>query len=470
MTQEGRQTIQRAELIKCIRDARRDLPELLGYTKVSPPQFIDQVEERSGVLIQQGMEEDHRGNIVPCYEFSHLSFQEYLTAKAIAENWLPENEDRTSLETYLSILQEHYDETQWWEVIPLTAVLLKREARPAMEYLLSECRGDTVRKLSGGEKYKKEAAVFHLANCIACEVPLLPEILEPALLEIARQCRTVKSFANKRSVQGMDMYWENIIPGGITSDAIDVFTNIYHSEKYGHRLKTVVENELLSNAQCRKFSGVLTVWCQICDEEHQDPDMRVVLQMLKSTERRDRVKGALFMGNKLAKQKWDHAYILQEKKDRIVILSHIFFLIKNMLYKEDIGECFAAVRCVALAGRNEEDMIPKEVEWGIVRRILQLWCMPGVPFDLAVELPNAICALCYPGMPLESSSELSRTIAAKLRHPVNVMDKQAAICLSLLLGKMTVEECKKTDNGGYWRALPRRFRDEIAPVYPRHQL
>lgn len=41
MTKEGKQTIRKEELIRCIIDARRALPELLGYTKVSPSEFID---------------------------------------------------------------------------------------------------------------------------------------------------------------------------------------------------------------------------------------------------------------------------------------------------------------------------------------------------------------------------------------------------------------------------------------------
>ena len=89
------------------------MPDLLGYTTVSPSNFIDQVEERSSLLIQQGLEKNERGKLVPSYEFSHLSFQEYLTAKAVVEGWTPEDMDHA-----VSHLKAHLDETQWLEVVP----------------------------------------------------------------------------------------------------------------------------------------------------------------------------------------------------------------------------------------------------------------------------------------------------------------------------------------------------------------
>ena len=52
MTTEGKQKITRDDLEKCIIESRRALPELLAYTTVSPSRFIDQVEERSSLLIQ----------------------------------------------------------------------------------------------------------------------------------------------------------------------------------------------------------------------------------------------------------------------------------------------------------------------------------------------------------------------------------------------------------------------------------
>ena len=98
-------------------------------------------------MIQQGLEEDERGNLEPSYEFSHLSFQEYLTAKAISENWLPKEDQQRPEKVYVTILKKNSRKVQWREGIPLTAVLPKSDAKPAREKPLEGCeekmgRGD----------------------------------------------------------------------------------------------------------------------------------------------------------------------------------------------------------------------------------------------------------------------------------------------------------------------------------------
>lgn len=57
MTVNGLQKITRDNLTRCIISARKAMPELLSYTELSPPRFIDQVEERSSLLIQMGLEQ-----------------------------------------------------------------------------------------------------------------------------------------------------------------------------------------------------------------------------------------------------------------------------------------------------------------------------------------------------------------------------------------------------------------------------
>ena len=112
MTKAGKQTIRKAELIRYIAEARTARPDLLGYTEISPVAFIVQVEERSSILIQQGLEENERGNLEPSYEFSHLSFQEYLTAKAISENWLPKEDQQRPEKVYVTILKKNSRKVQ----------------------------------------------------------------------------------------------------------------------------------------------------------------------------------------------------------------------------------------------------------------------------------------------------------------------------------------------------------------------
>lgn len=112
MMEQGQQKITRDKLERYIIEARKELPEILDYTQVSPSKFIEQVEERSSLLIQLGYEENDLGQMTASYEFSHLSFQEYLAAKAIVKQWLPNSRNMDLLKA----LEPHMEEEHWREV------------------------------------------------------------------------------------------------------------------------------------------------------------------------------------------------------------------------------------------------------------------------------------------------------------------------------------------------------------------
>lgn len=84
MTSKGQQQIREEELKDVLIDARKQMPEILGYTNISPSEFIKRVELRSSILILTGHSMGENGVLSHVYEFLHLSFQEYLTAKARA--------------------------------------------------------------------------------------------------------------------------------------------------------------------------------------------------------------------------------------------------------------------------------------------------------------------------------------------------------------------------------------------------
>src|SRR5690606_14023832 len=54
MTKNGQQTISAEELNNCLIEARKQMPEILGYTNVNPAEFIKRVESRSSLLIMTG--------------------------------------------------------------------------------------------------------------------------------------------------------------------------------------------------------------------------------------------------------------------------------------------------------------------------------------------------------------------------------------------------------------------------------
>lgn len=80
------------ELTGYFSEARRQMPELLGYSRISVNEFISRVEERSSLLSLSGhIIED--GQLRATYEFKHLTFQEYLAALAAAQGYYPNRQE-----------------------------------------------------------------------------------------------------------------------------------------------------------------------------------------------------------------------------------------------------------------------------------------------------------------------------------------------------------------------------------------
>lgn len=148
MTKNRQLTIHEEDLKKCLYEARKQMPEILGYSKISVVDFIKRVELRSSLLIMAGHTILESGTITPIYEFSHLSFQEYLASIAIVNNFLPKED---SEKTPLEILIPNIANNSWREIQLITAVLLKRECKDLVEYLVSESKKIT----------NEERKVFH---------------------------------------------------------------------------------------------------------------------------------------------------------------------------------------------------------------------------------------------------------------------------------------------------------------------
>ena len=123
MTKNGQQTISAEELNNWLIEARKQMPEILGYTNVSPSEFIKRVESRSSLLIMTGHKRLSSGIVTAVYEFLHLSFQEYLTAKAIVKKFIPKSDLEAKV---VDIIKPNVNNENWKEVIPLAAVLLEK--------------------------------------------------------------------------------------------------------------------------------------------------------------------------------------------------------------------------------------------------------------------------------------------------------------------------------------------------------
>lgn len=196
MTKRGEQTITTEELNECLINSRKQMPEILGYTKISPPEFIKRVELRSSLLILSGHKRLESGSITAIYEFLHLSFQEYLTAKAIVKKYIPPDDiDRKVVE----IIKPNVNQDNWKEVIPLIAVLLERDTKSLIEFLISESM--TIVQSSSNDSITKgeSLAPTLLGSCLANEIQIIPDLLEVAIEWYARSY----FYLHDRSITGV---------------------------------------------------------------------------------------------------------------------------------------------------------------------------------------------------------------------------------------------------------------------------
>jgi len=184
MMKEGVQRISERRLKEVLTLARKEMPEVLSYARYSVAEFIKRVELRSSLLMLSGHEIED-GTLYPMYEFRHLTFQEYLTARAIVDGYYPDRKDN---DTLLSILKPHLKDEEWKEVVPLAAVLAGRKVQPLVQHLIELCK-----KLKN--IYTDNSPAILLGQCILDEIQLAPKLLEEALEWIARRTSTPYSTA-----------------------------------------------------------------------------------------------------------------------------------------------------------------------------------------------------------------------------------------------------------------------------------
>ena len=135
MMRNGKQQVTRKELLSVLRSAREHMPDVLGNAKTSPGEFLATVEYRSSLLSEVGRRVVD-GELTPVYEFRHLTFGEYLAARAAVlghyEDYSPESS------SLVDTLLPHLTTPAWREVFPLACVLAGRHATVLIERALDK--------------------------------------------------------------------------------------------------------------------------------------------------------------------------------------------------------------------------------------------------------------------------------------------------------------------------------------------
>ena len=423
MTVQGQQKITRSQLERCIIQARRALPELLSYTKVSPSKFIDQVEERSSLLIQLGLEENDNGQLEPSYEFSHLSFQEYLTARAIVQSWVPDMESST----LLSSVEQHMSENHWVEVIPLAAVLSGRLAKPTIEYLIHAC-GDTVPpEADMFVEELEDIAALHLGNCVASEVPMSQELLENALTQIVRRNLRLRRLLSRGTGKSYSRERD-----------FNIFNTILKS-KYGTTYREYIQFNLFEALNPIYINQFSDAWLTIC-QENGYPGLSSIVALLKeSNNRQDRITGALLMMHFAFRNRRSRSNPSLTRENEFA-LCDVFSSLLLLLRCDDVLSRFSAAWCIAWSGYGEANIIPASLVPDIVDILIELWVDKSPFFHLNRVVSWALRNICQPSLRIQEHTGMIEAIEKNLTDPKNKFDQYASIHLAVLTGHMTKEK------------------------------
>lgn len=180
MMAEGKQQIGQKALLKLLQSARRELEAELQFARISPQEFIERIEYRSSLLMQTGHERSADG-LEPVYEFRHLTFQEYLTARGYVEEQYP---GRNAGQSLTDLLEPHFEDERWQEVIPLAAVLAGRKAEDLIKRLIAACERFYSGEIKAGLGEQRSLARL-LYQCIRDEVQITAPTLRTAFLILA---------------------------------------------------------------------------------------------------------------------------------------------------------------------------------------------------------------------------------------------------------------------------------------------
>lgn len=348
MMKEGVQRISSRKFRELLEIARKQMPEILGYTRINALDFIKRVELRSSLMILSGHEIE-QGTLYPMYEFQHLTFQEYLTARAIVDGYYP---DRKDTDTILGILQPYLENQQWKEVIPLTAVLADRRAQPLIEQLITQCKNLPTFIARKDDPSDSVSPLVLLGQCILDEVKVVPNKLQESFEWLSRR-ETPK----------------------------EILLQIYKG-KFGEEYKDVVQRLYLSSYEdlvCLSNALIIT----------SEVEFESVSELKLNIENFEKIKILLLSGETLEKAKgalatmvaaYTFYYVLEtsESKTSGDKLANIKYKLKDfgdklspLLYSDDIHLYLPA--CWAYAWLGPTRAWSPESEPNIISRLFEIW-------------------------------------------------------------------------------------------------
>ncbi|SEL61888.1 PBS lyase HEAT-like repeat-containing protein [Stigmatella aurantiaca] len=190
MCERGVQRLRRDEVMRLLDQIRDEYPNLHAVRNHTPDQFLKLIERRTGILVESGHEK-HLGMTVPIYEFRHLTFQEYLAARALVERCFP-HAPMLPLAKYLAPLASKFEFTEspeptirwttnWPEVLRLcVAICLNDDVDKALLAILEPLPGEN-------PELTTSMRALQAAACLEDEPNASDEVARKILLRLTSQ-------------------------------------------------------------------------------------------------------------------------------------------------------------------------------------------------------------------------------------------------------------------------------------------
>ncbi len=189
----GVQQLRQDEVLDLFAHMRKDYPNVHAARNRSPDEFLKRLEARTGILMEAGHVRN-LGMLVPVYEFRHLTFQEYLAARALVDRRFPKRDPKQSLAENVAPLASHTTEsTNTIHGIEEASVV--ENWREALRLCTAICNDDDVDHVllailapqDGDPSSTIRARSILTALCLADEPNASEQIAKQVFLSLAQQ-------------------------------------------------------------------------------------------------------------------------------------------------------------------------------------------------------------------------------------------------------------------------------------------
>lgn len=221
MCDRGVQQLRRDEILDLITRMRLDHPNVHQARNRTPEEFLTRLESRTGLLVEAGRVRNH-GMEETVFEFRHLTFQEYLAARALVDGRFPGREMGRSLADHVAPLAGRTVETTFADGTKREVGVVENW-REALRLCVAICRDTEVDDvLTAIAELRREEATITLrartilaALCIADEpnvgAALVLKVFKELSVFIADEQRVLMTGLRTAAEEVADTRWGDLL-------------------------------------------------------------------------------------------------------------------------------------------------------------------------------------------------------------------------------------------------------------------